>query len=526
MKKTFLSLVVLVILIATAVSGCGGGSSGGSDLAGIASPGSLVYAEVDLAPSGELKSNTDSLAQAIGGIDNLGDYVVSKLEESAREDGEPFDFDQEVRPWLGERGAVAFKRLEDGDLTDPVVAIEATDAAAAQEFVDRQTSESKDPYTASSYEGIDFEVGDKDNEFEVDSDEGNSIGIIGENLVIAEGEAGFKQAVDASNGESLGDESQFQDAISAASDGSLADVYVDIGGLIEASGDSVDPTAREILQNAGIDPSEATAVASLIPGSSQIEIDLSSDLGGEEAPSGDASDLLASMPADSFAALATTGFGDQLKEALDNLDSSGVEGELPPNQLKSGLAQVGIDLDEIASSLEEAAVFAQGTDESNLGGALVLTTSSDKTVQSIGQLGKIVRSAGAPGVTALTGKASGFSVRSEELGHYPLVVAAEGKRIAVGYGLRQTLAGLRTSAGATLGDSTAYKDAVTALGSTPIGAFVAGPAALGLAESLVPRAKTGFWEAVPYLKKIDYVAIGSEADGETATAKVIAGVEG
>lgn len=517
MKKTFLALSVLVILASTAVSGCGGGSSGSSDLAGLASPGSLVYAEVDLAPSGELKSNTDALAQAIGGIDNLGDYIVSKLEESAREDGEPFDFDREVRPWLGERGAVAFKRVEDGDLTDPTVAIETTDVAAAQDFVDRQTSESKDPYTSSSYAGIDFEVG---------GDEDNAIGVVGETLVIAEGEAGFKHAVDASEGESLGDESQFQDAISAAFDGSLADVYVDVGGLIEASGGSVDPTAREILRNAGIDPSEATAVASLIPGSDQIEIDLSSDLGGEEAPSGDASDLLASMPADSLAALATTGFGDQLKEALDNLDASGVQGELPPHQLKSGLAQVGIDLDEVASSLEDAAVFAQGTDESNLGGALVLTTSSDKTVQSIGQLGKIVRSAGAPGVTALTGKASGFSVRSEELGHYPLVVAAEGKRIAIGYGLRQTLAGLETSAGATLGDSAAYKDAVAALGSTPIGAFVAGPAALGLAESLVPRSKTGFWEAVPYLKKIAYVAIGSDADGETATAKMIAGIEG
>lgn len=517
MKKTFPSLVVLAILASTAASGCGGGSSGGSDLAGLASPGSLVFAEGDLASSGELKSNVDSLAQAIGGIDNLGDYVISKLEESAREDGEPFDFDREVRPWLGERGAVAFKRLDDGDLTDPVVAIETTDAAAAQEFVDRQASESKDPYTGSSYEGIDFEVG---------GDEDNSIGVVGENLVIAEGEAGFKQAVDASNGESLGDESRFQDAISAASDGSLADVYVDVGGLIEASGDSVDPTAREILQSAGIDPSEATAVASLVPGSNQVEIDLSSDLGGEEAPSGDASDLLASMPADSFAALATAGFGDQLKEALDKLDASGVQGEIPPNQLKSGLAQVGIDLDEAASSLEDAAVFARGTDESNLGGALVLTTSSDETVQSIGRLGKVLRGAGFPGVTALTGKASGFSVRSEELGHYPLVVAAEGKRIAVGYGLQQALAGLETSAGATLGDSAPYKDAVAALGDTPIGAFIAGPAALSLAESLVPRSKTGFWEAVPYLKKIEYVAIGSEADGERATAKAIAGIEG
>jgi len=518
MKKTFLSLVALVILTATAASGCGGGSSGGSDLAGLASPGSLVFAEGTVQSEGELKSDVDALANKIAGVDSLGGLIVSKLEEEAREKEEPLDFAKEVEPWLGERGAISFSKLDgDGDLSGYGILLETTDPEATQATIDHQAKVNPDPVKEGTYRGVAYWT---------DTGDETVVGLIGDTFVGAEDARSFRAAVDAEQGESLGDESQFQDAISAASDGSLADVYVDIGGLIEASGDSIDPTAREILQNAGIDPSEATAVASLIPGSDQIEIDLSSDLGGEEAPSGDASDLLASMPADSFAALATTGFGDQLKEALDNLDASGVPGELPPNQLKSGLAQVGIDLDEVASSLEDAAVFARGTNESNLGGALVLTTSSDETVQSIGRLGKILRSAGFPGVTALTGKASGFSVRSEELGHYPLVVAAEGKRIAVGYGLRQTLAGLETSAEATLGDSVAYKDAVTALGSTPIGAFVAGPAALGLAESLVSRSETGFWEAVPYLKKIDYVAIGSDADGETATAKAIVGVEG
>jgi uncharacterized protein DUF3352 len=518
MKKTFLALIVLVILASTAVSGCGDGSSDGSDLAGFAPPGSLVFVEGTVQPEGELKSDVDALADEIAGTDSLGGLIVSKLEEEARDKEEPLDFAKEVEPWLGERGAVSYSKLDSaGDLSGYAILLETTDPEATQATIDHQAQVNPDPVKEGSYQGVAYWT---------DTGDETVVGLIGDMFVAAEDARSFRTAVDAEQDESLGDESQFQDAISAASEGSLADVYVDIGGLIEASGDSIDPTAREALRNAGIDPSEATAVASLVPGSDQIEIDLSSDLGGEEPPSGDASDLLASMPADSFAALATAGFGDQLKEALDQLDASGVEGEIPPNQLKSGLAQIGIDLDEVASSLEEAAVFAEGTEEANLGGALVLTTDSDETVKSIGGLGKTLRSVGVPGVTALTGEASGFSVRSEELGHYPLVVAAEGKRIAIGYGLRQTLKGLEAGGGATLGDSTAYKDAVAALDGTPIGAFVAGPAALSLAESLVPRSETGFWEAVPYLKKIDYVAIGSDADGETATAKVIAGVEG
>jgi Protein of unknown function (DUF3352) len=516
MIKTRFALPVLAVLAVVAIAGCGGGSGSGSDLASFAAPGSLVFVEGEVRPEGALKSNVDSLAKSIAGVDNLGEFVVEELEKSARGDGEPFDFEKEVEPWLGEKAGVAFKTIKDGNLTEPLVAVETTDPEATEEFVATQTRKSDTPYKDGSYEGIAFEVG---------GSEGNAIGVDGEFLLIAEGEAAFKAAVDASNGESLADQSRFSDAISAASDGSLANAYVDVGGLIDRSGGQIDPQAREILQNAGIDPSEATAVASVIPGSDQIEVDLSSDLGGEEAPSGDASGLLASMPSNSFAALAVSGFGDQLKEALDNLDASGIPGQVEPHQLKQSLEQVGIDVDKIASSLEDAAAFAEGTSEANLGGALVLTTSSEETVEAIGRLGKLVRSAGAPGVTTIGGKASGFSVRNPELGHYPLVVAAKDKRIAIGYGLAQTLRGLEAGGGATLGDSASYKAGVSALGDTPISAFVDGPAALHLAEALVPRSETGFWEATRYLKKISYIALGTGTEGELATAKLIAGIE-
>ncbi|MFL5901527.1 MAG: DUF3352 domain-containing protein [Solirubrobacterales bacterium] len=518
MTKTRLVLPALAAISSAVVffAGCGGSDSSSSDLAGFASPGSLVYVEGTLKPSGELKSNVDSLAKAIGGIDNLGDYVVVKLEDSARGDGEPFDYAKEVEPWLGEKAGVSFKGLKDGDLTEPVVVVESTDVAATQKFIDAQAEQSKVPYKEASYEGIDFKVG---------GSEGNAIGVVGESLVMAEdGESGFKAAVDASNGESLADEARFEDAISAASDGSLADAYVDVGGLIEASGNGIDPQAQEALENAGIDPSEATAVASVVPGSDQVEIDLSSDLGGEEAPSGDASALIGSLPADSFVALGTAGFGDQLEEAIDKLNEEGIPGQVPPKQLKSTLGSIGIDLDKIAGSLEDAAVFAQGSSKSALGGALVLTSDSGEAAKTVANLGVLLRRTGASGVTAVTsGGASGFSIRTAELGKKPLVVVAKGDRVAIGYGLAPTLQGLATE-GEMLSGLASYKAAVSTLGDTPISGFVDGPGALSLAEALVPPSETGFQEAKRYLKSIEYIAIGTGSSDGLATAKLIVGV--
>jgi hypothetical protein len=520
MIRTRLVLPALAALAAAALvfAGCGGGSSSSSDdLAGFAAPGSLVYVEGTLKPSGELKSNVDSLAQAVGGIDNLGEYVVSKLEDSARGEGEPVDYAKEIEPWLGEKAGVSFKGLKDGNLTKPVIVVESTDAVATQEFVDTQAKQSKVPYKDASYEGVDFKVG---------GSKGSAIGVVGEALVMAAGgESDFKAAVDASKGESLADESRFEDAISAASDGSLVDAYVDVGGLIEASGNGgIDPQAEEILKTAGIDPSEATAVASVIPGSSQVEVDLSSDLGGEEAPSGDASALIGSLPADSFAALGASNFGDQVKKAIDELDASGIPGQVPPNQLKSSLSAIGIELDKIATSLEDAAVFAQGNSKSSLGGALVLTSGSNEAAKTVANLGVLLRRTGSPGVTAVTSSgASGFSIHTAELGKKPLVVVAKGDRVAIGYGLAPALQGLSTE-GETLSGLVSYKAAVSSLGDTPISGFVDGTGALSLAEALVPPSETGFQEAKRYLKSIEYIAIGTESSDGPAKAKLIVGV--
>jgi hypothetical protein len=517
-SRPLLAALAAAALIAVP-AGCGDGGSSGSEVAELAPPGTPIFVEGAVRPTGELKSNTEAVAERIAGIGNLGDFVVSELEGSAREDGEPFDYEKEVEPWLGERAAVFFERLDGDEPTDLGIVVESTDPDATRDFVDSQVEQGDEPYRGGSYEGVDYQVGGSDD---------NAIGVVGDFLLIADDERVFEHAVDASQGDSLAGEDTFSEAISSASEGSLADVYVDVGRLIDQSGGQIDPQARQILRNAGIDPSEATAVASVVPGSEEITIEFSSDLAGQEAPTGDASELLGSLPGDAFAGFAVSGFGKQVKEAIDSLDKEGIPDAVPPNQLKKGLKQLGIDLDSLSDSLRDAGVFAVGDSESSLGGALVLTTTGSGATETVSSIADLLRSVQVDGVTTLKGRYTGFSVRDrEELGDKPLVVAAKEGRIAIGYGLPATLSGLLAGAaseGKTLSENPVYDDAVKALGDTPIGGFADGPAALRLADALIPASDEGFEGAKRYLKSIRFLALGSVAQEDLATAKLIVGL--
>jgi len=499
MKSRLLIAALAAATIVALIAGCGGSSSSGSDLASMAPPGTPVFVEGTLRPEGELKSNVDAIAKQVAGVDNLGDLVVEELEGEAEKEGEPVDFAKEVEPWLGERGAAFFERLEGEDFSGTGVLVESTDTEATQEFIDKHKGHM----------------------------EGKVAGLVGDFLVVAEDQKIFKEVEEASEGEALGDEDTFTKAISAASDGSLADVYVDVGGLIDQNGGQIDPEARKILQKAGIDPSEATAVASIVPGAEQIAVELSSDLGGEEAPTGDASKLLGELPGGAFAGFAVSGFAEQLNELIDSLDEEGVGSTVPPHQLKKGMKQFGIDLEGIAESLQEAAVFASGSNKSSLGGALVVNTKGDKATEAVENVGVLLRQVHVAGVTALGAKYNGFSIHSNELGEKPLVVAATEGRLAIGYGLPQTVAGLTSGAGngKTLSDDPAYEDAVGSLGDTPISGFADGAAALKLADALIPGSDEGFKKAKKYLKSISFLALGSASQGELATAKLIVGLK-
>lgn len=510
--------ILLAAVAALLVAGCGGGggdSSGGADPASVAPAQSPVYLDFTVRPEGETKKNIEALAKSIAGIDDLGGLIIDELEKSASESGEELDFEKEVEPWLGEEGGLFLREYAESDFEGVGAATQVEDEGAAREFLEKQVESDSEPAKKGSYEGVDFWV---------DADDGTTLGVFDGLIVLADSESVFKSMVDASDGENLGEEEDFTSAIANVPDDSAADVFVDIGSLVEESGGEIDSETQLFLDTVGIEPKEATAVASMVPGSNHVEIDLSTDVSGDNPPSGDASELLGSLPASSVGAVASAEFGKRLNEGIDQIDEEGIPGQVPPHQLKKALKEAGIDLESIASSIGDAGVFVEGNSERNLTGALVLAAEdATQAKNTVSNIGLFLRGTGTPGITAINGKASGFSIRSPELGRQPLVVIAQGERIAVGYGLKSAMAGLEES-GETLADSPAYKEAVGALGSTPITAYVDGPAALKLASALIPSDDEGFKEAKPYLTKVDYLALGSEASGDLAVAKLIVGV--
>ncbi len=519
MKLRLVLPVLLAALAALLLAGCGGsGDDGGSgtDPATVAPPQAPVFIGFTVRPDGETKQNLDALAKKIAGIDNLGDLIVTELESSASDDGEELDFDKEIEPWLGDEGGLFLQEYEESDFEGYGAAVQTTDEGAARDFVDKQIESGDEEATDGSYGDVDFKV----------QEDETTIGVFDGLVVFAEDEAIFKSMVDASSGESLGGEEAYSDAVAEIPDDSAADVYVDIGALIEESGGEIDSETETFLDSVGIEPDEATAVASLVPGSSQVEIDLSTNLSGDNPPSGDASELLETLPATSVAAFASADFGERFNEGIDKIDAQGIASEgIPPNKLKKTLEEAGVDLESIAGSIGDVGAYVTGNSESSLGGALVLDTeNAEQARNTVSNIGLFLRSTGTPGITKITEGASGFSIRSPELGRQPVVVAAKGSRIAIGYGLAPTLSSFQ-EANKTLGDAPAFQDAVDALSGTPIAMYVDGPAALRLAKALVPPGEEEFEAAEEYLRKIDYLALGSEASGDLVTAKLIVGVK-
>lgn len=509
-------LPALAATAALLVAGCGGSSSS-ADPAQLAPVTSPVFVEATIRPGGALKADVEALAKRLAGVDDLGALLVEEAEKAARGSGGSLDYGKEVEPWLGETAGLYLERYDGDEFHGYGVAIAVTDSGAARRFVAEQAeTDSGEAFESGSYRGV---------EYEVDPSDETVAGVVDDFLVIAEDPRSFKAMVDASGGESLAESERYQEARAGVPGGSIAEVYADVGGLVQQSGGSIDAEARQFLDAVGLDPRQATALASFVPGSDRVEIDLSSSLGGENPPNGDASALLGELPASSVAAIVSADFGDRFAEAVDRIDADGIPGQIPPRQLKETMRAAGIDLEKIGASIGDLGVFVTGGSEATLGGAVVLEAGdASEARNTVADVGLLLRASHTPGVSALGGGFSGFSVRSEDLGSEPLVVAAAGTRIAVAYGPRAAAAAL-AEGGPALSSRPAYREAVSALGSTPISGFVAGPAALRLATSLIPAdKKEGFDEAKPYLRKVDYVAIGGGASGGRSTAKLILGV--
>jgi hypothetical protein len=500
---------------AIALSGCGGGGGGGgtsADPAAVAPKQSSVFVEGTVRPGGELKSNLEDLIRTVAGISDPGKRIVDQIDASLADakTKEKLTYQDDIEPWLGEKAGIFLERYDGQQFQGVGGAVQTTDSGAAADFVDKaKEAGDKD----GSYNGVDYVI---------DGSDGTTVGVVDDFLVFGEDEQTFKDAVDASDGDSLDENDDYSSTIANASDGSLADVYVNIGDLISQSGAAVDQQVLQFYQSLGYNLSNGTALASLVPSSDRVELDVSTNAGGKSIPTGDVADLLGSFPANSFAALATPDFGARLKQAIDQLDKVGIPPDVPPGALKSTLAQAGIDLDKIAGSIGDIGLFAVGTDLRSLGGAVVITTGDPQAAsEAVKGIGTLLRRSRTKGFTPVKGNAAGFAFRTPGLGPKPLVVLASGEKIAVGYGVEATEQAVSAPSANTLADSDVFKAASEALGDTNMTGVIDFAPILGLAKSFGAAADPSFAQVAPYLQKLDFLALGSGQEGDLSVSKVI-----
>jgi hypothetical protein len=519
MKAPKLLLVSLaaVLVAALVVAGCGGGSGGGGgEPAGVVPKKAPVYLEANLKPDGQTSEALNEVAQTVLGIDNVGEFVAEELENAALGEGEKLNFEEEIEPWLGEKAGLYLAGYDGNDFHGVGIALETTDSGEAEEFIEERVEKNDEGAEQGEFEG---------HKFYEEPDDESLLGMIGDYIVFGETKSDFEEMVEAFEGEGLNESPKFKEAMDNAPDEGIGNVYVDIGGLIEETKSVLPPETEAFFDLVQIDPKKATAVATVIPRSEQLEIDVSSNLGKSLTGTGDASAALEALPATAVLGFASSEFGQSFSEGLESFSEEGVPGQIEPGELGAAFEAMGIDVKTLGQSFGDLAGFVEGSSEGSLSGAIVVETKDAAEARNmVANIGLLLRATKAPGVTAISGNVSGFSVRVHDLGPKPLVVGAAGEKIVIAYGPQAAAQALRSQT-KTLGTTAGFEAGKSALGSTPMSAFVDGGPMLKLVEALLsPEEQAKIADAKPYLRKIDYLAIGSEAEGDTTSAKVVVGL--
>ena len=519
MRRIALILAAL-LAAALAVAGCGGSSGGGSgdEPASLAPTKAPVYLEVDLGAEGKQSEEFNELTQTVLGIENVGEFITEQLEQQALGSKEKLNFESEVEPWLGDKAGMYLNHYDGNAFDGYGVIFGTTDAGEAEEFIEKRVAASSEE---AAEEG-EFE-GDK---YWVEEDGETTLGVVGDYLVFGETKADFEEMVKTEEaGEGLADSEKFEQATESTAAEGLGSVYVDIGGLIDQAKGTINAETEAGLSLLGIEPREATAVATMVPHSEQVELDLSTNVTRAAESGGDASAQLEALPATAVLGFAEPEFGKAFGEGLHEFSEQGIPGQFEPGEFEAVFEQLGINFESLGKSLGAISGFVEGSTARSLGGAVIVETSDATEAKDlVAKIGLVLRASSNVGVTAINGELAGFSVRSPDL-EQSVIVGAAGEKIVIAYGAKAAAQALRKQT-KTLGTTADFEAAKAALGSSPINVFVDGGPALKLVQTLIPFDKReAFDEAKPYLQKIAYAALGSEAKDGVTSAKLIIGVQ-
>ena len=497
--------------VALALAGCGDDADARGDLASLVPPDVPLYAEAALRPEGDQRDAIESLSGQVAGIDDPGEMLIAEIDRSLAEEPGDFTYEDDIEPWLGERGAVFVRSFEDGPSgPDAAVMVEVTDTDAAQEFLDASVEAEPDQVGEErDYGGFDY----------MTSAAGDAVvGLVGD-VLVAGTEASFKVAVDAGEGESLAESEEYTERLDPLADDTFATLYLEPGAAIDAA-----------IEAGDVDPEAARAIEPLLGGALTEPVALgltaaddSATLEAvatvEEGHSVGAGSLLEGLPGDSLLALGGADLGPVIDRRLDQLTNSGIPGAASIERRLRG--QTGIDLRrDVTPWLGDAALFLRGTQVPGIAAGLIAETSDPQgprklvdVVQARVEAESGLRSAAPP-----PGADYGFSVGIPGIGAGLDVGAVGDRLIAVG----GTALGQVLEPEETLGDDEAFQAAAERLGDDfPPSFYLDVQQGFVLAERGEDADSPDYDEARPYVEKLGSLVAGARVDDDVLVSRLI-----
>jgi hypothetical protein len=500
--------IALAACAALLVAGCGGGGGSSDQLASLAPADAPVYLESVIRPEGEQSDAINSLASRVGGIDDPGVRIVEQLDATLAQSGEDVTYEGDIAPWLGDRAGIFFQSFA----SDPPFAVvfETTDSGAAQDFLEQVTG-SFHGIERPSYNGVQyFEGAGEDGPF--------AAGVVDGFLVFGSLDA-FKAAVDASDGSSLADSSNFEDGVSAVSADNLGLGYVDSSQAIQAITATMDPLEAQALKPLLATLGSGPVTFSVSATSDEASVDVSLPSGAAQLAGGD---LAGRAPADAWFAIGVPGVGEALQNALDAVPSIPGVGSIE-DQLKE---ETGVDPQDVVSWMQGGYGFVSGTSEKTIAvGGVVESSDQQASADAIAKLRKrfqadVDAKLGPPP----QGADEGFSATAPE-SPQGIEVGQFGDHVVGALGPGQP-AENALHPDSPLADDPSFQAGEDALGSgfSPL-AFVSLAPFFVVAEKGGQASDPDYLAAKPYLQKLDYLIMGTSSDGDRTTLRFVVGVE-
>lgn len=550
-------------LAASTLAACGEDEAA-SDPGDFVPAGAPIYLEASLASEDQV-ANAEALIDELGEVPVLGstldpsELIADAIDESFADEDIDASYAEDIEPWLGERGAIAFFSFEGfessegstinvantvgsdtgsgSEPTDFVAIVETSDDDTARDSIERLVSLEPDGH---------FEEGEIAGEPALrDTETGSGGFVFADGFVLAgPSDEALEEALEARDGETLPESEQFEQAQEGLAEERLGFGYVDVAAAIDyavdSGADAQDIEVVEALYGDALESPLSMAVvaeerhASLEFGSGFTEFGLPG--AGVAAAAGDA-------PADAFATVGLGDLGAQVELVLEQVGEVGEatgDPEADPEAIAAAFEEAtGISLDDATAAVGETSVWVRGDlpRDYAVGIEASVDGRSETPARLLDALGEAISSDGLFRLgPPLSGSDAGFSATTDQLfasqSEIGFVNAElDGDRLAIVVGSDRDQ--VAKPASGALAESPGFADAEGALGEDyELNTYVdLGPILDFAVEQSSPLdVVTG--DATPdevvldYLSgKLGYAAAGTREVGDRLIQRLVVGLE-